>query len=134
MNEEKAYEETNEEFKNFDLILEEYTKDKNSEKIWNLLDEDRRIKKKYYGKGGRAFGFNNFRKKFKGDFPELKGKEIILKNMENLEKDDTEWITLIEGRAKIGSYITRESTVSDYIKVEGEPDDVEFKITNEFKY
>ena len=45
--------------------------------------------------------------------------------------DDTEWITLIEGRAKIGSYITRESTVSDYIKVEGEPDDVEFKITNE---
>ena len=44
---------------------------------------------------------------------------------------DTEWITLIEGRAKIGSYITRGSTVSDYIKVEGEPDDVEFKITNE---
>lgn len=44
---------------------------------------------------------------------------------------DTEWITLIEGRAKIGSYITRGSTVSDYKKVEREPDDVEFKITNE---
>ena len=88
LNEEKNYEETNEEFKNFDLILEEYNKDKNGEKIWNLLDEDRRIKKKYHGKGGRSFGFSKFRKKFKDDFPELKGKEIFFKNMEKMEKEE----------------------------------------------
>jgi hypothetical protein len=55
MQEEKDYEETNEEFNNFNLILELYNKDKNSEKIWNLLDEDRRIKKKYNNKNGRYF-------------------------------------------------------------------------------
>ena len=71
LNEDKAYEETNEEFKNFDLIIDEFKKDKNNDKkIWELLDEDRRIKKKYYEKGGRFFGFANFRKKFKEDFSE----------------------------------------------------------------
>ena len=44
--EENNYEETNEEFKNFDLLLEEYNKEKNNEKVWKLLDEDRKIKKK----------------------------------------------------------------------------------------
>ena len=92
MHEEKNYEETNEEFNNFELILEEYNKDKdkdkNSEKIWNLLDEDRKIKKKYHNKGGRYFGFLKYKKKFKEDFPELKGKEINLKILSNLQKDE----------------------------------------------
>ena len=92
MHEEKNYEETNEEFNNFELILEEYNKDKDkdksSEKIWNLLDEDRKIKKKYHNKGGRYFGFLKYKKKFKEDFPELKGKEINLKTLSNLQKDE----------------------------------------------
>ena len=135
MNEEKAYEETNEEFKNFDLILEEYTKDKNSEKIWNLLDEDRRIKKKYYGKGGRAFGFNNFRKKFKGDFPELKGKEIILKNMENLEKDELKekiakmlWVTKDKIVDKLRQYYENENNKFIYEKIHKNTDNEKNKI------
>ena len=88
MQEEKDYEETNEEFNNFNLILELYNKDKNSEKIWNLLDEDRRIKKKYNNKNGRYFGFLKYKKKFKNDFPELKGKEINIKTLENLQKEE----------------------------------------------
>ena len=45
LNDDKNYEETNEDFKNFDLIIEEFKKDKNNDKkIWSLLDEDRRIK------------------------------------------------------------------------------------------
>ena len=124
MKENKAYEETNEEFKNFDLILEEYNKDKNSQKIWNLLDEDRRIKKKYYGKGGTSFGFSNYRKKFKGDFPELKGKEIILKNLDNNGKEELKekiakmiWITKDKIVDKLRQYYENENNKFIYEKV-----------------
>ena len=124
MNEEKMYEETNEEFKNFDLILEEFNKDKNSEKIWNLLDEDRRIKKKYYNKGGRIFGFSKFRKKFKDEFPELKGKEISLKSLENMEKDELKetiakmiWVTKNKIVDKLRQYYENENNKFIYEKV-----------------
>ena len=135
INEEKSYEETNEEFKNFDLILEEYNKDKNSEKIWNLLDEDRRIKKKYYGKGGRSFGFSKFRKKFKDDFPELKGKEINLKNMENMEKDELKeklakmiWVTKDKIVDKFRQYYENENNKFIYEKVHMNTDTEKNKI------
>ena len=124
MKEEKTYEETNEEFKNFDLILEEYKKDKNSEKIWNLLDEDRRIKKKYYGKGGRSFGFSNYRKKFKGDFDELKGKEISIKNFDNMEKEELKektakliWITKDKIVDKLRQFYENENNKFIYEKI-----------------
>ena len=43
-----------------------------------------------------------------------------------------EWLILIEARAKIGSYVTRESTVFNYKYMEGEPkDDIEFRIEKE---
>ena len=135
MKEKKDYEETNEEFKNFDLILEEYKKDKNSEKIWNLLDEDRRIKKKYYGKGGRSFGFSNFRKKFKDDFPELKGKEVIIKNMENMEKEELKeniakmlWITKDKIIDKLRQYYENENNKFIYEKIHKDTDSEKNKI------
>ena len=135
MKEKKDYEETNEEFKNFDLILEEYKKDKNSEKIWNLLDEDRRIKKKYYGKGGRSFGFSNFRKKFKDEFPELKGKEVIIKNMENMEKEELKeniakmlWITKDKIIDKLRQYYENENNKFIYEKIHKDTDSEKNKI------
>jgi len=119
--EENNYEETNEEFKNFDLLLEEYNKGKNSEKIWNLLDEDRRIKKKYYGKGGNSFGFSNYRKKFKEDFPELKGKKIILKNIDKNDLKDKiakmVWITKDKIVDKLRHYYENENNMFVYEKI-----------------
>ena len=125
MNEEKAYEETNEEFKNFDLIIDEFKKDKNNDKkIWELLDEDRRIKKKYYGKGGRFFGFANFRKKFKEDFTELKGKEISIEKIENIEDDKQKeilakilWMTKDKIIDKLRQYYENENNKLIYEKV-----------------
>jgi len=135
INEEKNYEETNEEFKNFDLILEEYNKDKNGEKIWNLLDEDRRIKKKYHGKGGRSFGFSKFRKKFKDDFPELKGKEIFFKNMEKMEKEELKekfakmiWVTKDKIVDKLRQYYENENNKFIYEKVHMNTDTEKNKI------
>ena len=135
LNEEKNYEETNEEFKNFDLILEEYNKDKNGEKIWNLLDEDRRIKKKYHGKGGRSFGFSKFRKKFKDDFPELKGKEIFFKNMEKMEKEELKekiakmiWVTKDKIVDKLRQYYENENNKFIYEKVHMNTDTEQNKI------
>ena len=135
MKEEKDYEETNEEFKNFDLIIEEYKKDKNNEKIWNLLDEDRRIKKKYYGKGGRSFGFSNYRKRFKDDFPELKGKEIIIKNMENMEKEELKeniakmlWVTKDKIIDKLRQYYENENNKFIYEKIHKDTDGEKNKI------
>ena len=140
MNEEKNYEETNEEFKNFDLILEEYNKDKNGEKIWNLLDEDRRIKKKYYGKGGRSFGFSNYRKRFKNDFPELKGKEIIIKNMENMEKEELKeniakmlWVTKDKIIDKLRQYYENENNKFIYEKIHKDTDSEKNKIYENFE-
>ena len=137
LNEEKAYEETNEEFKNFDLILEEYNKkDKNSEKIWNLLDEDRRIKKKYYNKGGKYLGFSNFRKKFKDDFPELKGKKINLKNLKNIENNDLKekiakmlWVTKDKIVDKLRQYYENENNKFIYEKVHNNTDNEKNKIS-----
>ena len=86
LKEEKEYEETNEEFKNFELLLSEYKNNPNDyDKIWSLLDEDKRIKKRFYGKGGKFMGFKNFRMKFKDELPELKGKKI--KIVGNNEED-----------------------------------------------
>ena len=42
-----------------------------------------------------------------------------------------EWISLIETRVKMGSFKTHESTVIDYKKIKGEPDDLEFKVEKE---
>lgn len=140
MKEEKEYEETNEEFKNFDLIIEEYKKDKNNEKIWNLLDEDRRIKKKYYGKGGRSFGFSNYRKRFKNDFPELKGKEIIIKNMENMEKEELKeniakmlWVTKDKIIDKLRQYYENENNKFIYEKIHKDTDSEKNKIYENFE-
>ena len=140
MKEEKEYEETNEEFKNFDLIIEEYKKDKNNEKIWNLLDEDRRIKKKYYGKGGRAFGFSNYRKRFKDDFPELKGKKIIIKNMENMEKEELKeniakmlWVTKDKIIDKLRQYYENENNKFIYEKIHKDTDSEKNKIYENFE-
>ena len=119
--EEYNYEETNEEFKNFDLLLEEYNKEKNSEKIWNLLDEDRKIKKKYHGKGGNSFGFSNYRKKFKEYFPELKGKEISIKNIEKNELKEKiakmVWITKDKIIDKLRQYYENEDNIFIYKKI-----------------
>jgi len=140
MKEEKEYEETNEEFKNFDLIIEEYKKDKNNEKIWNLLDEDRRIKKKYYGKGGRSFGFSNYRKRFKDDFSELKGKEIIIKNMENMEKEELKeniakmlWVTKDKIIDKLRQYYENENNKFIYEKIHKDTDSEKNKIYENFE-
>ena len=137
LNEDKNYEETNEEFKNFDLILEEYKKDKNSEKIWNLLDEDRRIKKKYYGKGGRFFGFANFRKKFKEDFPELKGKEISIKSIESAGDEKEKeimakmlWVTKDKVIDKLRQYYENENNKLIYEKVHNNTNDEKNKIAS----
>ena len=137
LNEDKNYEETNEEFKNFNLILEEYKKDKNSEKIWNLLDEDRRIKKKYYGKGGRFFGFANFRKKFKEDFPELKGKEINIKSIESAGDEKEKeimakmlWVTKDKVIDKLRQYYENENNKLIYEKVHNNTNDEKNKIAS----
>ena len=120
--EENNYEETNEEFKNFDLLLEEYNnKEKNNEKIWNLLDEDRKIKKKYHGKGGNSFGFSNYRKKFKEDFSELKGKKIIMKNIDKNELKEKiakmVWITKDKIVDKLRQYYENENNMFVYEKI-----------------
>jgi hypothetical protein len=138
LNDDKNYEETNEEFKNFDLIIEEFKKDKNNDKkIWSLLDEDRRIKKKYYGKGGKFFGFANFRKKFKEDFPELKGKEIILKNIENLGDEKQKetiakmlWVTKDKIVDKLRQYYENENNKFIYEKVHNNTDNEKNKIAS----
>ena len=138
LNDNKNYEETNEEFKNFDLIIEEFKKDKNNDKkIWSLLDEDRRIKKKYYGKGGKFFGFANFRKKFKEDFPELKGKEIILKNIENLGDEKQKemiakmlWVTKDKIVDKLRQYYENENDKLIYERVHNNTDSEKNKIAS----
>ena len=49
-----------------------------------------------------------------------------------IESNGKEWLILIEARAKIGSYRTRESTVRDYKYIDGEPkDEVEYRIEKE---
>ena len=138
MNEDKAYEETNEEFKNFDLIIDEFKKDKNNDKkIWELLDEDRRIKKKYYGKGGRFFGFANFRKKFKEDFTELKGKEISIEKIENIEDDKQKeilakilWMTKDKIIDKLRQYYENENNKLIYEKVHNNTNSEKNKIAS----
>ena len=42
-----------------------------------------------------------------------------------------EWIILIETRVRMGSFKTRGSTVTDYKLIEGEPENLEFKVENE---
>ena len=42
-----------------------------------------------------------------------------------------EWIVLIETRVRMGSFKTRGSTVTDYKLIEGEPENLEFKVENE---
>ena len=138
MNEDKAYEETNEEFKNFDLIIDEYKKDRNNDKkIWELLDEDRRIKKKYYGKGGRFFGFANFRKKFKEDFSELKGKEISIEKIKNIEDDKQKeilakilWMTKDKIIDKLRQYYENENNKLIYEKVHSNTNSEKNKIAS----
>ena len=131
--EENNYEETNEEFKNFDLLLEEYNKKKNNEKVWKLLDEDRKIKKKSYGKGGKSFGFSNFRKKFKSDFPELKGKEIIFKNIENNDIKEKfakmVWVTKDKIIDKLRQYYENENNKFIYEKIHQNTDTEKSKIS-----
>ena len=138
LNDDKNYEETNEEFKNFDLIIDEFKKDKNNDKkIWSLLDEDRRIKKKYYGKGGKFFGFANFRKKFKEDFPELKGKEIPLKSIENIGDEKEKeiiakmlWVTKDKIVDKLRQYYENENNKFIYEKVHNNTDSEKNKIAS----
>ena len=135
LNEDKNYEETNEELKNFDLILTEFKKDKNDEKkIWSLLDEDRRIKKKYHGKGGRFFGYSNFRKKYKEDFPELKGKEIILKNNEEEKKKEliAKLILMTKDKIinKLRQYYENENNKFIYERVHNNTDNEKNKISS----
>ena len=135
LNENKNYEETNEELKNFELILTEFKKDKNDEKkIWSLLDEDRRIKKKYHGKGGRFFGYSNFRKKYKEDFPELKGKEIILKNNEDEKKKEliAKLILMTKDKIidKLRQYYENENNKFIYERVHNNTDNEKNKISS----
>ena len=138
LSDDKAYEETNEEFKNFDLIIDEFKKDKNNDKkIWSLLDEDRRIKKKYHGKGGRFFGFANFRKKFKEDFPELKGKEISLKSIENIGDEKQKemiakllWMSKDKIVDKLRQYYENQNNKFIYEKVHDNTDNEKNKISS----
>ena len=44
---------------------------------------------------------------------------------------DIEWIVLIETRVRMGCFKTRGSTVTDYKLIEGEPENLEFKVENE---
>ena len=51
-----------------------------------------------------------------------------------IEANNREWIVLVEGRARIGSYYARRHTfgsVNNYTLLEGEPEDVEFRIGKE---
>ena len=135
LNDDNNYEETNEEFKNFDLILDEFKKDKNNDKkIWSLLDEDRRIKKKYHGKGGRFFGFANFRKKFKEDFPELKGKEIKIDNIADEKSKEIIakmlWMTKDKIIDKLRQYYENENNKFIYEKVHSNTDNEKKKISS----
>ena len=138
LNEDKNYEETNEEFKNFDLLLDEFKKDKNNDKkIWSLLDEDRRIKKKYHGKVGRFFGFANFRKKFKEEFPELKGKEIEIKNIEKYGDEKEKeilakmlWVTKDKIVDKLRQYYENENNKFIYENVHNNTDNEKNKIAS----
>ena len=138
LSDDKAYEETNEEFKNFDLIIDEFKKDKNNDKkIWSLLDEDRRIKKKYHGKGGRFFGFANFKKKFKEDFPELKGKEISLKSIENIGDEKQKemiakllWMSKDKIVDKLRQYYENQNNKFIYEKVHDNTDNEKNKISS----
>ena len=51
-----------------------------------------------------------------------------------IESNNKDWIVLVEGRAKIGSYYTRRHTfgnIENYKLLEGEPEGVEFRIEKE---
>ena len=51
-----------------------------------------------------------------------------------IEANNKDWIVLVEGRARIGSYYARRHTfgnVNNYTLLEGEPEDVEFRIEKE---
>ena len=51
-----------------------------------------------------------------------------------IKANNKEWIVLVEGRARIGSYYARRHTfgdVANYSLLEGEPEDVEFRIEKE---